>query len=193
MNAETEIFVRAINEFFYVYLPKQGCFSKNTIESYETAFNLFLNYMIDKHDSSLQQMTLDDLNKDNMVGLVDWLAEVRQNSPGTCNQRLMAFRSFAKYLGVKDFALASVYADMCSVPTKKKAAKIVDLLSEDGLKTLLTQPDTSKRIGSRNQCFMCLMYDRRTMPGAVGLPAERSCSGWEYSIVYLNIYVIIKG
>lgn len=159
MNAETETFVRAINGFFYVYLPKQRCFSKNTIESYKTAFNLFLNYMLDQRNSPLHQMTLDDLNKDNLTGFVDWLAEVRQNGPGTCNQRLMAFRSFAKYLGVKDFALASVYANMRSVPTKKKAAKVVGFLSEEGLKTLLLQPDTSKRIGIRNQCFMCLMYD----------------------------------
>ncbi len=104
-------------------------------------------------------MTVDDLNKDNLAGFVDWLAAVRQNSPGTCNQRLMAFRSFAKYLGIKDFALTSVYADICSVPVKKKASKFVDFLSEEGLKTLLIQPDTSKRLGIRNQCFMCLMYD----------------------------------
>lgn len=159
MNAETEILVRAINGFFYIYLPKQKCFSKNTVGSYKTAFNLFLDYMLEQHNFSLHQMTLDDLNKDTLSGFVDWLAAARKNSPGTCNQRLMAFRSFAKYLGIRDFSLASVYADVCSVPTKKTSAKIVDFLSEEGLKTLLMQPDTSKRVGIRNQCFMCLMYD----------------------------------
>lgn len=159
MNAETEILVKAINSFFYVYLPKQRCYSRNTVDSYKTAFNLFLDYMLEQRDSPLHQMTLADLNKDNLSGFVDWLATVRQNSPGTCNQRLMAFRSFAKHLGIKDFALASVYADVCSVPTKKKTTKVVDFLSEEGLKTLLIQPDTSKRTGIRNQCFMCLMYD----------------------------------
>lgn len=159
MNAETEILVRHINGFFYIYLPKQRCFSKNTVDSYKTAFNLFLDYMLEQHNSPLHHMTLGDFNKDNLAGFVDWLAAARQNSPGTCNQRLMAFRSFAKYLGMKDFALASVYADVCCVPTKKKAAKVVDFLSEKALKTLLVQPDTSKRAGIRNQCFMCLMYD----------------------------------
>ncbi len=159
MNAETEILVKAINGFFHVYLPKQRCFSKNTVDSYKTAFNLFLDYMLEQRNCPLYQMTLDDLNKDNLTEFVDWLVAVRQNGPGTCNQRLMAFRSFAKYLGIKDFALASVYADVCAVPVKKKATKIVDFLSEEGLKTLLIQPDTSKRLGIRNQCFMCLMYD----------------------------------
>lgn len=159
MNAKTEILVKAINGFFCVYLPKQRCFSKNTVDSYKTAFNLFLEYMLVQRNSPLHQMTLGDFNKDNLTGFMDWLAVARKNSPGTCNQRLMAFRSFAKYLAVKDFALASVYADVCGVPVRKKATKVVDFLSEEGLKTLLIQPDTSKRVGIRNQCFMCLMYD----------------------------------
>ena len=159
MNTETEILVKALNGFFYIYLPKQKCFSKNTVDSYKAAFKLFLDYMLEQNNSSLSQMSLDDFNKDNLAGFMDWLMTVRQNSPVTCNQRLMAFRSFAKYLGIRDFALTSVYANICKTPTKKTAARVVDFLSEEALKTLLMQPDTSNRTGIRNQCFMCLMYD----------------------------------
>ena len=159
MNTETEILVKALNGFFYIYLPIQKCFSKNTVDSYKAAFKLFLDYMLEQNNSSLSQMSLDDFNKDNLAGFMDWLMTVRQNSPVTCNQRLMAFRSFAKYLGIRDFALTSVYANICKTPTKKTAARVVDFLSEEALKTLLMQPDTSNRTGIRNQCFMCLMYD----------------------------------
>lgn len=48
---------------------------------------------------------------------------------------------------------------MLMFAAKKKATKAVDFLSEEGLKTLLIQPDTSKRVGIRTQCFTCLMYD----------------------------------
>lgn len=159
MKSETETLVRFLNGFFYIYLPKQKCYSENTIESYRTAFNLFLDYMTERHQCPLNSMTTDDLNKENLTGYMDWLLTERQNGLSTCNQRLMAFRSFAKYLGIKDFALSSVYAEVSGVPTKKTASKVVEFLSEQGLKTLLAQPDTSKRIGIRNQCFMCLMYD----------------------------------
>lgn len=81
MNAETEILVRAINGFFYVYLPKQRCFSKNTIDSYKTAFNLFLDYMLEQHASPLHKMTLDDFNKNNLTSFMDWLATVRKTAP----------------------------------------------------------------------------------------------------------------
>ena len=119
MNTETETFARSINGFFRIYLPKQRCFSNNTVVSYKTSFNLFLDYMLEKHNRHFHQMTLDDLNKDNLIGYMDWLSTARKNGPGTCNQRLMAFRSFAKYLGIKDFTLTSVYSDICCVPTKK--------------------------------------------------------------------------
>lgn len=81
MNAETEILVEAINGFFHIYLPRQRCFSKNTVDSYKTAFKLFLDHMLEQHDFPLRQMTLIDLNKDNLSGFVDWLSVVRKNSP----------------------------------------------------------------------------------------------------------------
>ncbi len=159
MKAETERLVRSIHGFFHVYLPRQKCFSENTINSYRTAFNLFLDYMRDKHQLPLYKMSMNDLNRTNLIGYVNWLTTERKNSPGTCNQRLMAFRSFSKYLGISDFTFASVYADISSVPTKKTESKVVEFLTEEALKILLEQPDTSKRIGVRNQCLMCLMYD----------------------------------
>lgn len=159
MKVENDEFVKSLHSFFHVYLPRQKCYSQNTVDSYKTAFNLFLDYMNEEHQLSLFKMMFTDLNQANLAGFMEWLSTVRKNSPNTCNQRLMAFRSFAKYLGVKDFSLASVYADIRSVPTKKAASKVVDFLSEEGLKTLLLQPDTGRRIGLRNQFFMILMYD----------------------------------
>ena len=52
MNIETEILVKALNGFFYIYLPKQKCFSKNTVDSYKAAFKLFLDYMLEQNNSS---------------------------------------------------------------------------------------------------------------------------------------------
>ena len=40
MNTETEILVKALNGFFYIYLPKQKCFSKNTVDSYKAGKRL---------------------------------------------------------------------------------------------------------------------------------------------------------
>lgn len=159
MKPESETLVKSFHNFFHIYLPRQKCYSTNTIDSYKAAFNLFLDYMMEEFQLPLYKMKLEDLNRDNLVGFLDWLSTVRKSSSSTCNQRLMAFRSFAKYLGLNDFSLASIYTDVCGVPLKKASPKIVEYLSEDGLKTLLLQPDTSKRTETRNQFFMIFMYD----------------------------------
>lgn len=159
MRAECETLVKSFHGFFHIYLPKQKCYSVNTIDSYKVAFNLFLDYMMKELQLPLYKMTLEDLSRDNLIGFQNWLSTVRKNSSSTCNQRLMAFRSFAKYLGLNDFSLASIYSDVCCVPMKKSSPKIVEFLSEEGLKTLLLQPDTSRRTETRNQFLMVLMYD----------------------------------
>ena len=151
MKTESAAFVKSIHGFFHIYLPKQKCYSTNTVDSYKAAFNLFLDYMLEEHHLPLFEMTLGDLSRDNLVGFQNWLSTVRKNSSSTCNQRLMAFRSFTKYLSLNDFSLAAIYSEVCCVPVKKSSPKIVEFLSEEGLKTLLLQPDASKRTEIRNQ------------------------------------------
>ena len=159
MKIDSGTLVKFIHGFFHIYLPKQKCYSANTIDSYKAAFNLFLDYMMEEHQLPLFKMTIEDMSKDNLIGFQNWLSAVRKNSSSTCNQRLMAFRSFAKYLSLNDFSLASVYSEVCCVPVKKSSHKTVEFLSEEGLKALLLQPDTSKHTETRNQFFMILMYD----------------------------------
>ena len=159
MKLKDVALIKAIHDFFQIYLPKQKCYSGNTVASYKYAFNLFLDYMSESKSISLFELSINDVNKDNINGFLEWLTVKRQNSSSTCNQRLMALRSFAKYLGLNDFSLSSVYAGVCAVPAKKKNSKIVEFLSEPALIELLNQPDTRKSKELRNQFFMILMYD----------------------------------
>jgi len=159
MKPKDEALIKAIHDFFQIYLPKQKCYSGNTVASYKYAFNLFLDYMNEAKSISLFELSINDVNKDNISGFLEWLSVKRQNSSSTCNQRLMALRPFAKYLGLNDFSLSSVYVGVCAVPAKKKDSKIVEFLSELALKELLEQPNTRKSKELRNQFFMILMYD----------------------------------
>lgn len=159
MKIKDETLVKAMRDFFQIYLPKQRCCSKNTVSSYKYAVNLFLDYMLEKHSVPLLSMKMDDINRNTINGFLEWLSDSRKNSPSTCNQRLMALKSFARYLGLNDFSLTSVYAETCFVPVRKKAARTVSFLSEAALRELLKQPDTGKLTGQRNLFLMILMYD----------------------------------
>ncbi len=159
MKPKDEALIRATHDFFRIHLPKQKCYSKNTVASYKYAFNLFLDYMNQEHTLSFYELSIHDFNYCNISGYLNWLSAERKNSAATCNQRLMALRSFGKYLGLRDFSLAAVQSEIASVPSKKNNSKIVEFLSESALKTLLSQPNISKPKDLRNQFFMILMYD----------------------------------
>lgn len=41
MNKENVELTKRLRDFFQIYLPKQKCYSENTVTSYKYAFNLF--------------------------------------------------------------------------------------------------------------------------------------------------------
>jgi site-specific recombinase XerD len=99
------------------------------------------------------------MNYDNICGYLSWLENTRHCSIQTVNQRLMAIRSFAKYVSIVDPAKIYLQVQLSNIPHKKEPLKVVEHLSDSILKCLFKQPDTSKFNGRRDQFFMLLMYD----------------------------------
>ena len=159
MKIKDENFFKAIRDFLTIYLPRQKCYSDNTITSYKTALNLFVDFLTSVKRVSIFQITFAELNRSNVSTFLDWLQETRNNSSSTRNQRLMALRAFARYAGLNDVALFAAHIELSSIPVQKIRPRIVDFLSEDALKALLCQPDIRKPTELRNQFLMILMYD----------------------------------
>jgi len=159
MNKETIELTKKLGDFFRIYLPKQKCYSENTVSSYKYAFNLFFDFLQIRKGIGMAKITMDCFGAECVMEFMEWLSVERGNSASTCNQRLMALRSFAKYNGAKDFSQFSLYAEMKSVPTKKSSPKAVEFLSGPALEALLKQPNAGKATEMRNQFFMILMYD----------------------------------
>lgn len=152
-------FLKTVRDFLTVYLPKQRRFSENTVRSYRIALNLFFEYLHERKNIPLHSLSFQLLSKDNVSGYMEWLQTERNCSDTTCNQRLMAIRSFVRYAAISDPANIYVQADIGKVPVRKCESRVVEFFSDNALKALLEQPDRSTRTGVRNSCFMILMYD----------------------------------
>lgn len=159
MRFTDEAFFRAVRNFLTVYLPKQRCYSENTIKSYRISLNLFVDYLTIVMKIPIQKLSFDQLNESIVSDFLDWLQAERKCSPATRNQRLMALRSFAKYAAKTDVANLSLQISVSNVEMQKAPTKIVEFLSEEALKVLLEQPDRNNALGLRNCFFMVLMYD----------------------------------
>ena len=159
MKLKDDSFFKTIRNFLTIYLPRQKCYSPNTVDSYRITLNLFIDYLVKVKTFRIQQISFSHMNKENVSGFLEWLRAERRSGASTQNQRLMALRAFAKYAGFTDAMQVSVHMELSCIPVKKTKPRIVEFLSENALKVLLEQPDRNRHLGYRDCFFMILMYD----------------------------------
>jgi site-specific recombinase XerD len=180
-------FFKATHNFLMEYLPKQKCYSENTVRSYRQVLNLFISYLRDEKQFKLQQINFGMISQPLIQDFLEHLEEKRSCSVSSRNQRLMALRSFFKYAGMTDCVQAALFLSISDIPIKKSTSKIVEFLSETALAVLLNQPDFKKRVGLRNQFFMILMYDTAARCGELlNLKVRDLRINNPYPMVYLT-------
>ena len=159
MKFTDEAFFKTIRDFLTVYLPKQKCYSENTVRAYQISLNLFIDYLTVTLKTPIHKLSFSHITTKNVTDFLDWLQSERKCGTATRNHRLMAIRSFTKYAAGKNPANIFLQTEMKTVPVQKSPEKIVEFLSEEALKALLVQPSRSKPIGIRDCFLMTLMYD----------------------------------
>lgn len=152
-------FFKAIRSFLTEYLPKQRCFSENTIRSYRQALNLLVTFLRTERNLTPEKITFDVFNKSLVLDFLGWLETARACGAASRNQRLMALRSFFSFAGNRDAMWMSLGLEVATLPRKNEPGRIVDFLTGDALKALLSEPNPQNRTDLRNLTFMVLMYD----------------------------------
>ena len=158
MNQDDRFF-RYVRDFLLVYLPKNRCFSGNTVKSYRDAITLLCTFVRVEKKLDFSEITFGYLNHILIGEFIVWLGEKRNCATSTQNQRLAALKSFFKYAAQRDISLMASYLELSKVPLKKGPAFPMRYLSESALEVLLRQPNTKTRLGIRDQFFMVLLYD----------------------------------
>lgn len=158
MNTSTD-FASHTTRFFSQYLTHERNVSANTISSYKKAFIDFIGYMAEKKYIPVEKLKLKDLTKENVQGFLSWLVEEHSVSPQTRNQRLAAICSFCKYLQYPVVECLDQWQAIRSITKLKQEKKAIEYLSLEGIKLLLSQPDSTTRKGRRHQALLSLMYD----------------------------------
>ena len=123
-------FFDAVRRFLLDYLPKQRCLSENTILSYKQTLNLFVSYMRDGKGVAAAELTFSRIDRDTILGFLNWLENVRKCSVSTRNQRLMALRSFLVFAGQIDCTQTALYLSACNIPSKEAHGRVVEFLTD---------------------------------------------------------------
>lgn len=149
-----------LRDFLLAYLPVQRKASPHTVRSYRTTLNQLLQHAADQKGIPMMSVTFEMLGRGSVDSYLDWLTDEKGISASTRNNRLAAIRAFVSYAAARRTEYISLASELSAIKIQKqeKFAK-VDYMTENAVKALLDEPDTSTRIGLRDQFLMVFLYD----------------------------------
>ena len=167
-NNESKKLVSLINTWFKIYLPVTKGYSSQTIASYKTAVNLFLDYLDFAKTDFKGRLRYDDFSRENVENWLVWLVQERSNSKSSRNQRLAVMKSLIKYLSSKDHSLDSSYLEIIDIKQASHSrGKIVEGLTKDAFKIFMESIDCHTKTGKRDFALFTFMYDTGCRVGEV--------------------------
>lgn len=170
MRRKSNEVIRLLGEFFTEYLPQVKGLQKNSIISYQYAFQLLFHYLEEIKGLSPEKVTFEDLNGKSIEEFLYYLEQERGCSVRTRNLRRAAIVAFAKFASKRAFSPAlPFYSEAVNLP-KKRVPKTSDFkhFTKEEIAILLKLPDTSKDIGQRDVTILSLLY-------ASGARAQELC------------------
>lgn len=161
LKKEENLLFKYLKDYFIVYLPKQKNYSPHTLNACKHTWNIFLKFIKDTTNIKLDKLNLDDITKQKVIEFLDKMEKERKWSISTRNHRLACIRSFFKYLANIEPIFNIYLENLKGIPLKRDVDKshMMEFMSQDVMKILLQQPDTSTKVGIRDLFFMVLMYD----------------------------------
>ena len=173
-------------EFFDIYLPRQLGRSLKTIKSYKDSLTIFRRYLHDECHISMGRFKFKDCDQKCIQNFIIYLKN-NENSPGTCNQRLTAIKSYLWFAADRNIAIQSVALNISRIPQCKVPKKEKETLTEKALTAILLQPQKTK-MGLRDRVIMILLYD-----SAVRLSELLCLKLKDLSLYISNPYIRITG
>lgn len=146
-------------KFLDIHLKQNINVSENTIISYKYTFISLLQYMSNYLKKKIQNLVIDDFNKFIIEEYLNYLELEKNNTISTRNQRLAAIKSFFNYLSSEDLKYLSISNEISTIKTKKKIDNSIKYLSKNGIKEILSLPNTSSKSGIRDLAILTLLYD----------------------------------
>lgn len=89
---------RLVQDFFEQHLSIERNASRHTILAYRDALKLFFHHAAERRNRSPDQLDFADLDVETVRSFLGWLQTERGCAARTCNHRLAALKSFARYV-----------------------------------------------------------------------------------------------
>jgi len=148
-----------ISDFLTTELGEYRKLSINTIKSYRDTFVLFLRFLSEKKGERYLDFPVKKFTSDLIRDFLQYLESERHSSASSCNQRLAAIKSFAKYLGYRMPEQIQQISAISFLQSKKAQQEEMDYLDHEEIKIILNIPDKSTKQGFRDYVLLLLLLN----------------------------------
>ena len=147
-----------ISSFLLEYLPRDRRASRHTTESYAYSFQMLVCFAADRLGIRPCQIEIEQLTAQLILDFLDYLEENRNNTIRTRNARMVAIKSFFRYLEYRAPACLELAKQVQASPKKRFDEALVDYLTHKELQALLDAPNIKTSSGVRDLAMMHLAY-----------------------------------
>ena len=162
-----------ISDFLRERLPQQRGASEHTCDSYAYAFQLLFQFASQRLQTTPSSLYLEQLDAPLIMDFLHHLETERHNSPRTRNARLVAIKSFMRFIEYRVPALLEHSRRILAIPAKRTETRLIHYLSLGEMQALLNAPALQRRDGIRDRAMLhlCCCAGLRVSE-LVGLPLQ---------------------
>ncbi len=147
-----------LTEFLCERLPRQRGASEHTCASYAYAFQLLLQFASGRLRVTPSALSLEQLDAPLVMDFLQHLETTRHNSPRTRNARLVAIKSFLRFLEYRVPSLLEQSRRILALPAKRTDSRLISYLSLEEMQAVLDAPNLHDREGIRDRAMLHLCF-----------------------------------
>jgi site-specific recombinase XerD len=147
-----------ITSFLRERLPLQRGASEHTCDSYAYAFQLLFQFASKRLRLTPSALNLEQLDAPLVMDFLQHLETERHNSPRTRNARLVAIKSFMRFIEHRVPALLEQSRRILAIPAKRTDSRLISYMSLDEMQAVLNAPDLNRRDGLRDRAMLHLCF-----------------------------------
>jgi site-specific recombinase XerD len=147
-----------ITAFLRERLPLQRGASEHTCDSYAYAFQLLFQFASKRLRVTPSALCLEQLDAPLVMDFLQYLETERHNSPRSRNLRLVAIKSFMRFIEHREPSLLEQSRRILAIPAKRTDSRLISYLSLEEMQAVLNAPNLQRRDGIRDRAMLHLCF-----------------------------------
>jgi integrase/recombinase XerD len=162
-----------ISAFLRDRLPLQRGASEHTCDSYAYAFQLLFQFASERLHVTPSALYLEQIDAALVMDFLRYLETERGNGARTRNSRLVAIKSFMRFIEHRVPSLLEHSRRILAIPAKRVDSRLISYLSLREMTAVLDAPDLQRRDGIRDRAMLHLCFSAGLrVSELVGLPLQ---------------------